>query len=172
MGKASPKPDKQVAPTSATRYRVLKNGAVYDNEVKHIVGNSKELAVVDTQITPATAGAMLARKQELKRERIQAGANAVVAGMGSVLDGQVFKGEGLDWVQAIAEQVAIKAHDPDNPKQVDAARFLLQEAGIAEQKQAAEQPAAGGISQDALDKLYVIAQAALASRQQAETDKE
>ena len=109
--------------TQPERLRTLKNGAVYDMQTKRIVASP---GGGTTAITKETTGAMQARRQELKRERIIAGANAAVA------DGGKFDGRDLDFVEAIAEVQAIKALNPDDPKSTDAARFLLQEAGIAE----------------------------------------
>ena len=111
------------------RYRTLSNGAIYDNETKRIVANKPELAVKDTRITKATSAEMQAKWQAMKRERIMSGANAVVA------EGGKFDGTDLDFVEAIAEAQAIKALNPDDPKSTDAARFLLQEAGLSDKQQ-------------------------------------
>jgi len=123
----------------AKRMRVLKNGAIYDLDKGRIVANP---GGGSKAITKENSSEYHARRQALKRERVQAGANAVVAGMGSVRDGKVFKGEDLDFIEAISEQVTIKALDPTDPKQVDAFRALLQESGLSE-KQVAEQQQPG-----------------------------
>jgi hypothetical protein len=116
--------------------RRLKNGAIYDMDKKRIVANpGGGLAAFD----PDTARQAQARKQERKRETIQAAANAAVE------NEQLTRTHGdMAFVAAVAQTAYLKATTPDDPKAIDAARFLLQEAGIAEQKQAAEQPAAGG----------------------------
>ena len=80
--------------------------------------------------------AMVNRKLERKRERIQAGALAAVR---DKLPDK-FDGLGDDWVEAIAEAVTYKALDRLDPKQVDAARFLLQETGLSEPKQVQNAP--------------------------------
>ena len=80
--------------------------------------------------------AMVNRKLERKRERIQAGALAAVR---DKLPDK-FDGLGDDWVEAIAEAVTYKALDRLDPKQVDAARFLLQETGLSEPKQVQNMP--------------------------------
>ncbi len=64
----------------------------------------------------------------MKRAAIARGANAVVA------EGGKFDGTDLDFVEAIAEAQAIKALNPDDPKSTDAARFLLQEAGLSDKQ--------------------------------------
>ena len=110
-----------------TKTKVLKNGAVYDLERKRIVSGAV--------LSSADAAQMASRKQERKREAIARGANAVVA------EGGKFDGTDLDFVEAIAEAQAIKALNPDDPKSTDAARFLLQEAGLAEKRDAGAQVA-------------------------------
>jgi len=115
--------------------KVLSNGAIYDMQKKRIVTVKPELAAKSTQITPATASEYHAKRQERKRERIQAGALAAVR---DKLPDK-FEGEGDDWVEAIAEAITYKALDRLDPKQVDAARFLLQETGLSEAKQAQQQ---------------------------------
>lgn len=106
------------------RTKVLKNGAIYDLERKRIVSGAA--------LTSADAAQMATRKQERKRERLEAGALAAVRDKFP----DKFTGEGDDWIEAIGEQIAYKALDKLDPKQVDAARFLLQETGISEAKQA------------------------------------
>lgn len=106
-----------------SRYRTLSNGAIYDMEVKRIVANPGGGTAA---ITSETASAMQARRLELKRERVAAGANAAVQ------DGGRFDGRDLDFVEAIAEIQAVKALNPDDPKSTDAARFIFQEAGLSE----------------------------------------
>lgn len=119
------------------RYKTLSNGAVYDMERKRIVSNPGGGTYA---ITPENSSAYHARRAELKREAIARGANAVVA------EGGKFDGSDLDFVEAIAEAQAIKALNPDDPKSTDAARFLLQEAGLSEKQ--AQTPVS-----DALDSL-------------------
>jgi hypothetical protein len=111
--------------TDIPNTKVLANGAVYDMGKKRIVAMKPELATKNTQITHANASAYQARIQANKRERIVAGANAAVAGKGS------YDGVGDDWIEAIAEQVTLKALDRLDPQQVNAARFVFNEAGIS-----------------------------------------
>lgn len=113
------------------RHIVYKNGAVYDREAKRIVFHRPDLATVDTRITSENAIAMVSHKLERKRERLQAGANRIAA------EGGQYDGTDLDFVEALAEVQMMKALNPDDPKSTDAARFLIQESGLAE-KQAAE----------------------------------
>ena len=81
-------------------------------------------------ITAEDGAALALRKHERKRERIQAGALAAVR---EKLPDR-FDGLGDDWIEAVAEAVAYKALDRLDPKQVDAARFLIKEAGFAEEQ--------------------------------------
>ena len=119
-----------------SRHRIYSNGAIFDKQTGRIVAVKPELATKNTQITSARTGEMLARRLELKRERIEAGALAAVEAKFP----DKFTGEPGDWIEAVAEQVTRKALDPLDPKQVDAARFLLSETGIAEQRQAQSLP--------------------------------
>jgi hypothetical protein len=65
----------------------------------------------------------------------------------------------MDVVEAIGQAVAIKALDDSSPKQVDAARFLLQEGGISERSsgdesiQAVAQGLAAGVVHALVDRL-------------------
>lgn len=113
--------------------KVLSNGAIYDTDAKKIVAMRPDLATKNTQITSENAGAMQARLIELKREAVRRGANAVVS------EGGKYDGTDFDFVEAIAEVQTIKALNPDDAKSTDAARFVFQEAGIAEAKQAQQQ---------------------------------
>mgnify|MGYP003528465789 CR=1 FL=1 len=117
------------------RTKVLKNGAIYDMDKGRIVAMKPEKAQVSTQITQANAGALHARRQELKREAVQRGANAVAAE-----DGR-YDGTDLDFVEALSEVMMRRAVNADDVKGVDAARFLLQESGLAEAKQVQATPA-------------------------------
>ena len=105
------------------RYQTLKNGAVYDHEIKRIVKG----ATLDT----AQASAMSVRRQELKREALMRGAQR---GTRDILQRE--PAHELEWVEVIGEANMHRAADPGNAKGVDAARMLLQETGLAEAKQA------------------------------------
>lgn len=114
------------------RYRTLANGAIYDMEKKRITANPGGGKYA---ITSENASEFHAKRQEKKRAAIEAGAAAAVE---TLMPG-VFTGEDGDWIEAVAQQVAYKALDKLDPKQVDAARFLLTEAGLSEAKQAQTQ---------------------------------
>lgn len=105
---------------------VYESGAEYDMTTKKLVNSPKSV-----QITKENAIAMQARKQQNKRARIEAGAMAAV--QDKMPD--AFTGDDGDWIEAVAQQVAYKALDKLDPKQVDAARFLLQEAGLSDKQQ-------------------------------------
>lgn len=117
----------EMAEELAIRYKTLANGAIYDMQTKRIVSGKG----ITTKITPERAIEMQSARQEKKRRAIEAGAQAAV--MDKMPD--AFTGDDGDWIEAVAQQVAYKALDKLDPKQVDAARFLLQESGLAEAKQ-------------------------------------
>ena len=114
------------------RYKTLANGAIYDMEKKRITANPGGGKYA---ITSETASDFHAKRQEKKRRAIEAGAQAAV--MDKMPD--AFTGDDGDWIEAVAQQVAYKALDKLDPKQVDAARFLFTEAGLSEAKQAQTQ---------------------------------
>lgn len=118
----APKPD------SAKHLRVLANGAVYDTKKGRIV-NGKGIT---TKITAENSIAYHSRRQELKREALARAANAVAAQGGSV-NGRPLDGD-LAFVEAIGEAMTMKALTVNDPKAVDAARFIFTETGIAEAK--------------------------------------
>lgn len=128
--KAAPKPE------STKHLRPLSNGAIYDMNLKRIVSNP---GGGTTAITRENASAMQARGGELKREAMMRGANRVAEQGGSV-DGSEMRGD-LAYVEAIGEAMTMKALSVNDPKSVDAARFVFTETGVAE-KQAVEQPKA------------------------------
>lgn len=118
--------------TEETKTRILRNGAIYDNETKRIIGMDKSKAEVNTLITPDNSRAMQARRWEVKREKIMAGANAALREHPTYA--ALFDGKDLDFVEAGAQAVMYKALDKLDPKQVDAFRAILQEAGLAEKQ--------------------------------------
>lgn len=108
--------------------RVLSNGAIYDMRKKRIV-NSK---AVTTKITEENAVAMQSRQVELKRAALKRAANAVAAQGGGV-DGRAMQGD-MAYVEAIGEAMTMKALTVNDPKAVDAARFVFAETGIGERQ--------------------------------------
>ena len=115
--------------TEDNKIRVLSNGALFDTEKKRIVGLKPELAKKNVQITSENAAEFVARRVERKREIIAQAANEAVE-----RDDYKLKYGGDAWIAAITEAQYIKATTPDDPKATDAARFLLQEAGISERQ--------------------------------------
>ncbi len=130
------------------RYKTLANGAVYDMVTKRIVSGKG----ITTKITPERAIEMQSARQEKKRRAIEAGAMAAVVDKMP----ESFTFEDGDWIEAVAQQVAYKALDKLDPKQVDAARFLFTEAGIAEQRQPVQGTAAEAVT-DILREVASIA---------------
>ena len=102
--------------------------AIYANGMKRDVASGKLLHPPShALITVENANAFHLARQQQKRAVIQAAANAAVQ------DGRLTTAHGdLAFVAAIAETAFIKATTPDDPKAIDAARFLLQETRLAE----------------------------------------
>ena len=110
--------------------RVLSNGAIYDLDQKRIVAMRPDLAERNTQITSETAGDYQAKWQEKKHEAMRRAANRVAEQGGSV-DGNFYSGD-FAYVEAIGEAMTMKALTVNDPKAVDAARFIYKETGISD----------------------------------------
>jgi hypothetical protein len=109
------------------RINVYASGAEYDMDAKRLVKPASH-----TVITQENATDLNRRRLELKRERLLVGAARTLE-----RGGDWDTPNDLDVVEALGEAVMMKALNPDSAKQVDAARFILQETGLAE----AQQPA-------------------------------
>jgi len=79
------------------------------------------------EITHENARAFASRRLELKRETIAAAANEAVARA----DFKQNYGD-MAYIAELGYYAQLKAQNIDDPKQIDAARFLIQETGIAE----------------------------------------
>lgn len=114
--------------TQPTGVIVAKNGAHIDPVTKRFVkGGKPTTAIADS----SHASELARRRHERKREIISSAAAAAVE-----RDDYRAKYGDDAWIAAIAEAAYIKATTPDDPKAIDAARFLLQETGLSEAKQA------------------------------------
>ena len=103
-----------------------KNGVLRDTETNRFVPGG----VVSTAIATSSQGReMQQRRQELKRERLMAGANRIAA------EGGQYDGADLDFVEAIGEAAMITALNPDSSRQIHAAELLLTHSGLTESKQ-------------------------------------
>jgi hypothetical protein len=146
--------DTQVITTN-TRTKVLSNGAVYDLDKKRIVANP---GGGTTAITSEKASEFHARRQELKRQRIMAGAAKVLERVG---DWET--PNDMDVVEAIGEAVMENALDVDSKKQIEAAKFILTEAGLsaADARRGNEQDSGNSISgsPEALMRLVALLEA-------------
>jgi hypothetical protein len=109
------------------RINVYASGAEYDMDAKRLVKPASH-----TVITQENATDLNRRRLELKRERLLVGAARTLE-----RGGDWEQATDLDVVEAISEAVMMKALNPDNAKQVDAARFILTESGLAEAQQQA-----------------------------------
>ncbi len=134
QAKAKPREVKPAPKPESTKHlRVLSNGAVYDT-IKGRIVNSKN---VTTKITKENAVALQSRQQELKRQAMIRAANAV-AEQGGGVDGRELTGD-LAFVEAIGEAMTMKALTVNDPKAVDAARFIFQETGISASQERGDQ---------------------------------
>ena len=101
--------------------------AVYDNGMERDVNAGRIVKPPDgTLITPERSTEMYRRRMELKRERIMVGAAKVLE-----RSGDWETPNDLDVVEAIGEAVMENAVDPKSKKQIDAASFILREAGLS-----------------------------------------
>lgn len=128
-------------PESTKHLRVLANGAVYDMQKKRIVDSRN----VTTKITSENAVDFQSRRQELKRAALARAANAV-AMQGGGVDGRAMDGD-LAYVEAIGEAMTMKALTINDPKAVDAARFIFAETGISERQVESDNGAAASVAQ-------------------------
>lgn len=118
--------EQPIEDTQQARYRVYKNGAVFDREQGRIVAMKPELATQPTQITRENTGEYLAKRRERKEQLLAEAANEAVENM------TLKNLHGSDaWIAEIGGAMQRKATNIDDPKMVDAARFLLQETGLS-----------------------------------------
>ena len=134
-------------------HRVLSNGAIYDNDRKRIVALRPELASKPTQITSETASDFHARRQERKRAIITAAALSAVENV----DALRLYGDDA-WLAEIGAAMQRKATNIEDPKMVDAARFLLKETGNADQEAGTVADVLGSVA-DVLRELASFARA-------------
>jgi hypothetical protein len=101
---------------------VYESGAHYNLTRGHLIK-----AADSAMITPEKSKKYKEILAEKKREALARGAAKVLERTG---DWET--PNNLDMVEAIGEAVMLKALDPTNAKQVDAARFMLTETGLSE----------------------------------------
>jgi hypothetical protein len=136
---------------------------VYESGVHYNVSKGRLIkAAPDAKFTPETSRKAKERLAELKRE-------ALLRGAAEALEktGEWNAPNNLDVVEAIGEAVMRKALNSDNPKQVDAARFILQEAGMSEtQTKSSEDGQQIGAVGDALSQILGFLRDAMATNDQ------
>jgi len=115
------------------RTRILENGAVYDIDKGRIVANPGGGKYA---ITAQNSSAYHARRQEIKQQKLLEGAAKHLQKASKSVE----LPSDMQVVEAIGTAVMEKALDPKSVKQVDAARFILQESGLAESQQQPAQP--------------------------------
>jgi hypothetical protein len=104
------------------RTKVLSNGAIYDLDKKRITGGAV--------LTSVKAAELVANKITNKRAAIAQAANEAVES-GSI---RASYGD-LAFVAEITKVMMMRATTPEDSKGVDAAKWLIQEAGIGERQQ-------------------------------------
>ena len=105
--------------------KVLKNGTLYDMTKKRFVGMRLDLAEKPTVITAENAPAYHSLARSRRRELLKEAAAEAVE------DGRLRTRYGSDaWIAEIGAAMQRKATNIDDPKMVDAARFLMQETEV------------------------------------------
>jgi hypothetical protein len=139
-------------PADEARYKTLQNGAVYDLQAKKIVSG----AVLSSD----RAREMVAARETRRREAARQAANQAV----DRADFHAAYGD-LAYLAAIIETAMQKATTADDPKAIEAARFIMQQTGDQADGQPGSQAAdERGILSD----LAAIARAILAESQTAD----
>ena len=138
-----------MANNTGANIKVLKNGARYDLDKKKIVSGAVITSEYSTQLQQA--------RHDRKRAVVQAAANEAVERD----DWRLIHGD-MAFVAAIANTAMLKATTPDDPKAIEAARFLLRESGLSqdadvEGKQANES-ALAALGREAIAHLIARAQ--------------
>ena len=131
---------------------VYESGAHYNVDRKHLVK-----APDHAMITPEKSIELKKILAEKKREAVARGAARVLE-----RSGDWDTPNALDVIEAISEAVMLKALNPDNPKQVDAARYITQEMGMAEnQTKSSEEARQFAPVVDAMNQLTALLREAL-----------
>ncbi len=110
----------EIARANPERYRILRNGAVYDLQAGRIAGNPP--GGTATAITPETSQAMHRRRAEL---RIQAQA-AARSGVATLAGGSEYKA----WAEIARAQAKLALDTDKGRSSTEAARFVGQAAGF------------------------------------------
>jgi methylaspartate ammonia-lyase len=119
---------------------VYESGAQYDLTAGKLVGGPPQ-----TQFNRETSVLAVERRLELKREAVARGAAKVLESSGD-WDAPITD---MDVVEAVSEAVMLKALNPKDAKQVDAARYLESGMGLSE-----SQPSStAGVSNQAVTAL-------------------
>ena len=132
--------------TEDSNLKVLANGAVYDMTAKKIVKGAA--------LTSADAASLAAKKIDKRRAIAKQAANQAV----ERADYHTAFGD-LAFLAALVETAMIKATTPDDPKAIEAGRFVLQATGEAETPgQSADVPVAEmrGLLRDLADLARAI----------------
>lgn len=117
---------------------------VYDNGMERDADSGKMVRPPSAAlITPEKSIEYQRKKQELKQA-------AVLRGAAKVLErtGDWVAPTDMDVVEAVSEAIMENAMNPDSRKQIDAARFLMVEAGFSSRENTSATPPAGTVSLD------------------------
>lgn len=125
------------------RVRIYSNGLERDASTGHIIKPAD-----NTLITPESASDFHRARKEKKRAVLLQAVN------GSVQRADYIERYGeFAWLAAVGESAFIKATTPDDPKAIEAARFLLSETGFSELSTEADDSGAGSA---ALPRIVLI----------------
>lgn len=102
------------------RFRVLSNGAVYDNQLKHIVKGAA--------LTSDGARALVEKRVENRRAVVRAAANSNPRAVALASEYGV-----LAFLAAMTEAQMAKATNPADPKSTEAANWIARYTGEAEE---------------------------------------
>ena len=128
--------------------RVYESGTVLDHATGRIAQPPQQ-----HMITVDNTAQMHRARQERKQRVMLAAANEAV----ERADWRTTHGD-MAFVAALADTAMRKATTADDPKAIDAARFLLQESGLSEAKQAQpQQDTSAGVVRDMLASLAQLA---------------
>jgi len=136
---------------------IYESGAQYDLTAGRLVAAPKH-----AQFTPETSMQAVERRLELKREAVARGAARVLEQTG---DWEA--PNDMDVIEAISEAVMLKALNPKDAKQVDAARYLENCMGLSESQTSSNVDASNNAPvAEALRQLAAILDRALSDRRE------
>jgi hypothetical protein len=139
-------------PETGLRLIEYDNGMIRRADNGYIYKPSEQLMIKDSQDSIALHRARRELKRQIVRETASANVNAEKYGA---------QHGDMAYIAALTEKITEKAMNPKDPKQVDAARFLMKEAGDSEDQDLEDTGADVGAVRGMLSDLAKIAGAAI-----------